>query len=484
MRQDVPRHALSRRLPTVLRRARLIVPGDRVLIAVSGGPDSVSLLALLAELAPVWQLGLWVAHINHGLRGAESAEDERFVRQLCDQLSIPLTVESAPLAVSAKLRGGRSLQETAREARYTTLRQIGNLLGTTKTALGHTADDQAETILLWMLRGAGSRGLAGMPQTREGLFIRPLLEFQRAEIISYLEARGLPYRMDSSNANRAYLRTRVRHDLLPILRQLNPEIVEVLRRQADLLREEDRWLEARTATHERRLTTTLEHGDIVLPRDGLLALPLALQRRLIRRLVRRVSGAERGPGFRTIDATLDHIAHGSSGVELVLRGVRVAREYDTLWFRPCLFQDSVQPVAGQVPASGLPLPVPSTLRWPLTSQVIEVSSRNATVRDRSSHPGSGARRVLLDLDRVTPDLHVRSWQAGDAFQPLGMDGRRKKLQDFFSDLKVPRHRRSSVPLLVSPEGILWVVGFRADHRFRPRPGTRKVLVVALQENSS
>ncbi len=480
--------SLLRRLADVARVKRLFEPGDRLLIAVSGGPDSVALLSLLSELAPSWKLDLRAVHINHGLRGEESEEDARFVVELCDRLGVKVTVEPAPLHARRGLGERRCLQESAREARYAAMRRIGEALGAGKIALGHTADDQAETVLMWMLRGAGAGGLGGIPPIREGVFVRPLLECRRAEILAYLRDQALAFREDSSNANPVYLRSRVRHELLPTLRRWNPAIVEVLRRQADILREEDRWLEERTTDHAARLTSALGQDAVVLDREGLLALPLALQRRVVRRLIRRVGGTARGPSFGAVSAVLERIARGASGSELTVQGITVGRVYETIIFRPLGRDMAVgefpESTGRWVPAAGIPMVVPSTLSWSPTGQLLRVSYRPAVDTDRSLRQTASRMTALLDMDRFTGDLRVRTWRPGDAFQPLGMGGRRKKLQDFFSDMKVPRAERHRVPLLATSEGILWVAGYRADHRFRVTRSTRRILVAELADVTS
>ncbi|OLD40880.1 MAG: tRNA lysidine(34) synthetase TilS, partial [Nitrospirae bacterium 13_1_40CM_2_62_10] len=248
------RSQLAGRVAATARARGLLRPGDRVLAAVSGGPDSVALLSVLAALAPSWDLTLRAVHVNHGLRGAESDEDASFVAGLCDRLGVALAIERVTLAGPAGRRRGRSLQEQAREARYAAMVRVATALRMDKIALGHTADDQAETLVMWMLRGSGTAGLAGIPPSRGPLVIRPLLDVGRAEIIAYLEAQGLPFRVDSSNAKPLYLRNRVRHELLPILKRFNPGLLGVLKRQAEILREEDLCLDQLVSEHLTRLT--------------------------------------------------------------------------------------------------------------------------------------------------------------------------------------------------------------------------------------
>jgi len=475
--------SLVRRVAKAARTRRLFSPRDRVLAAVSGGPDSVALLSLLTELAPPWNLVLWAVHINHGLRGAESEEDARFVASLCERLGVELISEQVDLTDPARRRSRQSLQEHAREARYAAIQRVGQALGADKIALGHTADDQAETLLMWMLRGSGTTGLAGIPPSRGPLFIRPLLDFSRADILAYLETQGLQFREDSSNAKLLYLRNRVRHELLPALKRFNPAVLKVLRRQAEILREEDCCLQQWVSEHLARLTNQDADGTAMVDRAALLALPLALQRRMVRTLIRQTSGMIKAPTFGAVSAVLDQVVHGRSGSAITVQGAQIARLYGRIQFRPrrAILNAplSACPEVTRDAEKGFALPVPSTLRWPLTGQAIRVSVGSSAAADLPIAPTQPRSIAIFDADRFTMELSVRSWRPGDVFQPLGMGGRRKKLQDYFADIKLPREERSRMPLIVAPEGILWVAGHRPDHRFCATTSTKRTVVAEL-----
>ncbi len=478
------RSQLARRVAATARAKRLFGRGERILVAVSGGPDSVALLSVLTALAPSWELALRAVHINHGLRGMESDEDAAFVADLCNRLGVELVSERVPLTGPAVRRKGRSLQEDAREARYAAMTRVATVHRVDKIALGHTADDQAETLMMWMLRGAGTAGLAGIPPTRRPLFTRPLLDVSRAEILTYLEAQDLAFRVDSSNAKALYLRNRIRHELLPALKRFNPRVLEVLKRQAEILREEDLCLEQFVSEHLARLTRESLAGEVVVDRAGLLALPLALQRRMVRTLIRRTSGVLMGPSFGAVTAVLERVVHGRSGSAIAVQGTLVAREYANIRFRPShstTKDGRTSETVEKTAAVTLVLPVPSTIRWPLTGQMIRVSLGSVSPVNPAAVPTPSRNTAIFDADRFTMDLAVRSWLPGDTFQPLGMHGQRKKLQDYFADIKLPREERRRVPLLVAPEGILWVGGHRPDHRFCTTPSTTRTLIAELTD---
>ncbi len=487
----MPRRATTETKPVRLaqlvaartRTAGLIEPGQRILVSVSGGPDSVALLSILQELAPTWRLTLHAAHINHELRGEESEEDARFVARLCDRFGIPLHCERVPMEKPGAKAHRSSLQERAREARYQVLRRLSQALTADRVALGHQADDQAETLLMWMLRGAGTAGLAGIPSIRESLFIRPLLGIAREAILQYLWSREVPFRLDSSNAKPMYMRNRIRQELLPAMRRFNPAVVESLARQADILREEDAYLHQVACQAMAPLVRHTDRG-ILIDRAGLLALPLTLQRRILRLLLQHLHPRRQGPGFKTIASLLETVFAGRAGSSFSLQGVRATQEYDVVRLqsnRPAPAATLAGAAPSSMARSGLTLPVPAAIHWPLTGQVIHASVAGPYPPPRQALPRNLA---VFDLDRISMPLTVRSWQAGDAFQPAGMGGRTKKLQDFFSDIKVPRQARPLVPIVLAPEGILWVAGYRADHRFRAQVGTQRIVRLELLEASS
>jgi len=355
-----------------------------------------------------------------------------------------------------------------------------------KIALGHTADDQAETLIMWVLRGSGTGGLAGIPVARGPLFIRPLLEITRAEILEYLTAEGITFRNDSSNTTSLYLRNRVRHGLLPALKRFNPGVVQVLMRQAEILREEDRCLERLTAGHLTALSHAEADGRVVVDRDGLLALPLALQRRVIRAVIRRVTGMNKGPTFGAVRTVLERVVQGQSGCSITVQDALIAREYGRVRFEPARRSRDGSRMTGRVEGASpaaLTVGVPCSQIWAPTGQSVRLSFGKLPAVGRGTWPNRTSHQALLDADRFTMPLLIRAWQPGDAFRPFGMCGRRKKLQDFFADLKLPRDQRRRVPLLVAPEGILWVGGLRADERFAATASTTRSVIAELLDST-
>ncbi len=448
-----------------IRARDLLSPGDRIVVAVSGGPDSVALLSCLVALSTRWNWELSIGHVNHGLRGAESDEDAAFVERLGKYFRVPVSIREVCLKKQDAKFTKQSFQVYAREARYQALESILHERCATKIATGHTADDQAETVLMWMLRGSGTGGLSGIPPKRGTCIVRPILDISRSAIVAYLEQRQLEWRMDSSNRQPVYLRNRLRQDLMPHLKEYSPGIVNVLSRQAEIIRDDHAYLEDVAAEAFQQMCVIEDEKTIQLDRAALLGLPMAIRRRVVRQGLQKMMGKTQGPRFDAIQRLLDRLEQGQSGWTMHINLVNVGQEYDRLVF-------SKREVA---PLRDVEVDIPGEVVWPLTGQRMVVS------RKQSEEIGSPPHKLEmhLDADTFTPALKLRSWMPGDVFCPKGLGGRQKKLQDFFSDIKLPRSRRVKVPLLVAPEGILWVGGLREDERFQVSSSTTSVVIATI-----
>jgi tRNA(Ile)-lysidine synthase len=451
------------------------------MVAVSGGPDSIALLSLLHRLTRPWRLTLTAVHCNYRLRGVESDEDESFVRNFCQERQLSLVIHRPKLV---KRRQRSSLQEIARDARYDFMTQLAHEVGADRIAVGHTANDQAETVLMWLLRGTGLAGLAGMPYAREDRIIRPLLAATREEVVAYLDREGLTYRRDSSNEKPLYHRNRIRKELLPVITRLAPAAVRVLQRQADVLREDEHFLGGVTGDLVRTLVSHDSRGAQRVDRQAFIELPVALQRRLLRAILQPYDEERRASSFRVVESVRRVFLKGRSGARLSLKQGLVILDQGSVRFSPTMGKDhGYETDSGQGKREALPLPVPSTVYWARTNQQIQVQIMTRGAAEKMGRlPSQGL--VLFDADRFSEPLLVRAWQAGDRFFPHGMKGKSKKLQDFFTDRKVARYEREKVPLLVAPEGILWVVGMRQDERFVVRGGTTRCLVVSVSNRAS
>lgn len=460
---------LCSKIKQTVSKHRMLSPGDRVVVAVSGGPDSVCLLRALLSLAPEFHLALHVAHLDHRFRGSESAAEAEFVRDLAKKLGVPATVEGIDVPSYCAGRG-LSAQAGARDVRYRFLRQAAVAFNADRIALGHTANDQAETLLMRLIRGAGVSGLSSIPPVREDI-IRPLIECTRDEVLASLTDWGQDFVTDPSNQKPVYTRNRVRLEVIPALERINPRVVEALAADADILREEDAAMEAALVPV---LARALRHdGDsVTIGRDEFNGLLPALRRRLLRKAVALCGGdgADGLSSVQTLEA-LAFMAEAQTGRTMDLPGGLVlAREYDTLVIGPrpetaefCVLL--AVPGETAVPAAGIV--VAAEVREPYPSAAAE-NENNLW-------------QAQFDYDKIALPVNLRSRRAGDRFRPAGMESGTRKLQDYFTDEKVPQRQRGSVPILATETDILWVLGMRTDGRFLPGPDTKKVLVVQVRK---
>jgi tRNA(Ile)-lysidine synthase len=468
---------LLERVRRTIRRHDLIPRGAQVLAAVSGGSDSVALLHLLLELRDDGDVGgVIVAHFNHRLRGPASDEDEAFCRALAASRLLPMVVESADVGQAAR-DDRTSIEQAGRRLRYGFLARAAESCGAIRVAVGHTRDDQAETFLLRLLRGAGPDGLGGI-RPRAGLVVRPLLDVARTELRDYLSARRVAFREDASNDDVTVPRNRVRHELLPMLRdRFSPGIVETLSRAAQIARDDAEYLERAAQQAEHGIVSRTGEG-VVLDVAALARPPLALARRIVRRAMEQhAPGAF--VGFDAVAAVLD-LADSScpSGRQVDVPGLRAERRAEIVVLRSREGRrDKAEPRAS-TPFSYL-LPVPGEVRLP------EAGCRiSAEVAPKLEEPPRVAGRrdvAVVSAAGLAGPLTVRSRMAGDAFRPVGLGGR-KKLQDFFVDRKVQRAVRDRVPLVVDGHGrIVWVVGHAVGEEFRVIEPTEAVVVLRLKD---
>ena len=446
--------------------------GAKVMVSVSGGADSMALLSLLHQLQSTYRLTLTVAHVNHQLRGGEAIRDALFVERYADKLGLPFHKMDVDVK-ALKRRTGLSPQHAARQLRHDALQSLSRSLAATHIALGHTADDQAETLLMRLLRGGGPAGLAGMPAKRMP-FVRPLLGVHRDFILEYLRTTGVPWVEDSSNANRSYLRNRVRLDLMPTLREYHPQITQRLHQVADMLRADNDVLEQRTEALARQvLSREVGNAMLSIRRAPFSDAPLAMQRRLLRYAIDRLPFSGDRASFRDVETLLQFVVSGGNvGRRLTLAGHLIAEQHNDvvlIWQARTLPPTSLSVI----------LPVPGTLS--LCGLAATLTAKTVA-RGEDGQGRSESRVALLDFDAVPSPLSLRFPRPGDRFRPLGAAGS-QKLQDFFVNQRVPKAIRPYVPLVLAGPEILWVVGYRIAEPFKVRPETRRVLELSCSETT-
>lgn len=446
---------MQRRFEENLRTHSLAQPGARILLAVSGGIDSMVMLDLFQRIRSPWKLTLGIAHLNHCLRGVESDQDEEFVRETAVRRDVPIWTDRADVSGYRQLHGV-SKQEAARELRYHFFERARSAMNADLVATAHQADDNAETVLMNALRGAGVRGLSGIPPRREGSIIRPLLFARRCEIERYATDAGIRFREDSSNRLTDSTRNSIRHLLLPSLnRHLQIDTVPSLNRVAESMRS----LGEAIQTELRRCLGDVladEAGIITVTIEALRKLPLYLQEEVAMHVFRQV-GVE--PTVTKVLAFLALCDH-PTGRTLQLSGRwHVLRDRDRLVVHP---------------ASDDAATFEHRVRVGHEYTFEEFRFRASRLESVPHRFASSRHSEIVDADLLGENLILRSWRTGDAFVPLGMQNP-KKLSDFLVDQKVPLHRKHHTPLLESNGVIVWVCGLRLDNRFRVTPGTTRAV---------
>ena len=437
----------------------LIARHDRIVVAVSGGVDSRVLLHLLAGERTRWEVELLVAHFNHQLRGEEADADEAFVGRLAAHYDVPFHAGRGRVGEVAASRG-IGIEEAARSLRYSFLEETRRSKACTRIATGHNADDNTETVLLNLFRGAGVRGLAGIPVSRTGgTIIRPLLFAAREDILSFATAAGLEYRDDSSNATDAHARNILRHHVLPVIKErIQPDVTQTVLRTSALFRELDAYVTQAARTALGQVVTRRSGEEVHLSLPLLLQFPAAVQSALLVQAVVALTGVH--PGFKHTER-LHRLCASRTGARIGLGAEWQAsrlREEIRIGKKP----------SGQHFAFNVRQDTPYTV----PGGVFRFSLLDRAVYDRATRPSG----EYVDADRTGQNgLVLRSWERGDWFVPLGMQ-HKKKLSDLFVDAGIPAHEKHRYPVLSTATGeIVWVCGLRIDERFKVTDSTRHVL---------
>jgi tRNA(Ile)-lysidine synthase len=491
--------SLLQRVVDTIHRHALLRDGRRVLVALSGGADSVALLCILRELEAAGALTVaGAAHLHHGLRGADADADQVFCAALAARMGVPFVAERADVAALARTQK-RSIEDAARQARYAFLERAAAQLGADAIAVAHTRDDQAETFLLRLLRGAGARGLGSIrpcvrlpavapkarrwslptvaPKARRWV-IRPLIEVERRALREYLAARGEGWREDATNRDVRIPRNRVRHELIPLLEsQFSSAVVTTLAREAALARQDEDFLQDQAIELARRIVLTDERPQIAIDAAGLAAAPRALSSRVVLQALERLAGG-RPISFEHVEAVL----RLGPGQAVSLPGQDAVRIGDVVALRPRVGRGTPGPRTSDLGLGhnfAFALSIPGEVELTAASLTV-TAERLDDLTERPRKWAARGREVGVAVAGLQLPLVVRSRQPGDRFRPLGSPGV-KKLQDFLVDRKVARAERDTVPLVVDGRGrIVWVVGQTVAEDFRVTDPSRGVILLKVR----
>jgi tRNA(Ile)-lysidine synthase len=476
-------------------RYGLLLPEETVVVGVSGGPDSLCLLHVLNRLSGEYRIELHVAHLNHRMRGSEADADAAFVARLAEEWGLPCTVEARDVPTLAREKK-LSLEEAARRARYAFLAEVAEHAGAKRIAVGHNADDQTESVLMHWLRGAGLAGLRGMLPviplsdyrlleeedwgTRDkgqGAFtlIRPLLEVTRAEIEAYCAKHSLQPRFDRSNLDTTYYRNRLRHELIPYLEGYNPGIREVVRRSARVITDDYAYLRAELDRLWPQVVISESDKAIQFDLAAWRSLPISFQRSTLRQAIHRLRRSLRNINWIHVEDARVALLEKPAGTQMTLpQGLMLTMSYQTFTVAD---EGYVEPPTDLplLAVDSLPLAVPGTTRLPESSWRVEARLLSRSELPPGWEDNQDPWQAFLDHNVTSSELILRRRQPGDRFQPLGLGGRQTTLREFMINVKIPAQWRHRVPIVASPQHIVWLAGWRVDERARVTESTKQVL---------
>lgn len=451
-----------------MRENDMFNAGDKVVVAVSGGPDSICLLHLLYILKEELAIKLVAAHINHCLRGEEADKDEAYVKDFCKSLGIECYVKREDVNRIAKERGISS-EMAGREVRYNFFKEVLNNIEGNKIALAHNANDQAETVLMRMFRGTGLEGLTGIKAVRDGIYVRPILSISRKEIEAYCEENKLNPRIDKTNLENIYTRNKIRLEMIPYIeKNFNPDIVQVLNRLAHTIKNDNDYI-TQVSLEKFRKYCKKEENRIVISEEIFMEHD-ALSTRVIRMALKEVSGSlynfEKDHIYDIIN-----IQRGSTGKVIMLpNGIRVLNNYGKI---------NLYIIEGEEEGKNeIEYKLMPNSKNKLKDMGLNISLKVINNKDEFNLAENKLVKYF-DYDKINGDIKLRFRRNGDKFSPLGMKGS-KKLKDLFIDLKIPKDRRDNIPLVVFGNEIGWIVGYRVSDKFKVEKSSKNILQIKIE----
>ncbi|WP_427339292.1 tRNA lysidine(34) synthetase TilS [Caloranaerobacter sp. DY30410] len=454
-------------IDTIIKN-NLIEKGDNILVGVSGGPDSMALLYVLREAKEKIDFKLYVAHVNHGVRGKEADEDEEFVRKVSDELGIPfysIKVDMSKYAKENKL----SEEEAGREIRYNFFRQVLSQLGNGKIAVAHNKNDQAETLVMRFIRGTGLDGLKGMDY-KNGDIIRPLLDVSRDEIEKYIKENNIEVRIDKTNFKPIYSRNKIRLELIPFIKEnFNKNFIDTIYRTSRLMAIDSDFLKKYALEKYEQMIHKETKNKIIINTEKFSKQHDSIKSRILRIAIEKLLGHIKGIEEKHIYDAINLVFNNNTGKRINLpKNIQISIGYGYFTVEKIDLKDEItnyEYIINIEKSTKI-----DELKCEIITEVLDVNEvdikNNRFIK-------------YFDYDKIYGNLYIRNRRPGDKFFPLGMKGK-KKLKDFFIDLKIPRDIRDKIPLLVDDRNIIWVVGYRISEIYKIKPETKRVLKIQIK----
>lgn len=459
---------LKEKVLNSIKKYNLVDAGDKIVLGVSGGPDSVCLLNILHSLESELQITIVVSHINHMLRGEESDADESHVRGLCERLGVDFFSKAINIGEYSK-NAGISTEEAGREARYNEFKALAGKTGASKIAVAHNKNDQAETVLMRIIRGAGLEGLRGMDFKR-GIIIRPLLDVERGEIEEYCRRNFLDFRTDSSNLENVYTRNKLRLDLIPFINNLfDTNITESIFKMSSILKDDNDLIDSMVSTYFAQTIKGKAGSEVNLDLRLLNSYHPAIRRRIIRFAIEEIKGDLKGIQYIHIEDSVNLALSGKTGSKIHLPGnIRVLRSYGTLK----IFLESKKV---RQAAFDKTINIPGKTLIESENKLVEAEVYERHLNYIPTADSFESEFVkYFDYEKLNSGINIRTRREGDVFKPCNSIGT-KKLKEYFIDKKIPRENRDLIALVVKGNEVVWVIGYKISDKFKVTENTKKVL---------
>ena len=458
-----------------IKKYELIKKKESIVIGVSGGPDSICLLHLLWRLREDLELKLFVVHLNHQFRGREADMDSEYVKKFCHELGVKSFIFSYDVGKYGKEKG-ITFEEAGRELRYSLFDKIAKKTGSTKIAVAQNRNDQAETVLMRLIRGSGLEGLAAIDYMRDEKIIRPLLDITRQEIEEYCKYNSLKPRIDKTNLETIYTRNKVRLELIPYIeKNFNSRIVDTLWRSANLLRDDSDFLDGAAKEKLETIVTWAADGDYHLDLEKFNKLHISMKKRILRKVIERIKGNLKDIGWIHIEGVINLSHKKAVGSRIDLPGhILVELGYNSIDIK---LNKGMQSTNGSYDFE-YKLHMGETthvenLRFSIRAEIVPKSEILLNKNNRHT--------IFIDYNKINGDLFIRNRRKGDRFKPLGMKGT-KKVKDYFIDHKIPKELRGEIPILCDEKGIIWIVGYRMSEGYKVDSKTDKAIKLTYMES--